>query len=790
MALAVLSMSIVAVALTAQKAGAAPLSQTTVITWNMQGEGGNGQPGAKYQQLKEYMLRAPVVLVQEAGSGPPSSLVDTGQSNPRIRSMGMQTADLDTYQFALWMPGTERLQTGPYSVYFLQTDSAGGANQGGRVNIMIVTRHVPDEVRVVHNRVQAGRNALGVRFGNSWYFTFHGLASLRNGGEGGGDSAAMIESIDDTVERWGIQDQRIYEWTVGGDFNVSPETLRTRLDNRDSENQRYPAFIYNTDGPTQRRGGNLDYFVSSERIPGVDTYLYPRVQSDHNPVQVGEIQSPQAPQRVWPSVVSVAGDSIPTGVNSPDGSGFREYVYDTMKAQEGLFRRDVDMVGSQRRGDMGDPDHEGHPGFRIDEISRVLDCSVPAYRPNLMLLMAGTNDLNENYFVDAAPERLGSLVDQIFDDAPETTVLVSTLVPSTKPGLQEKMDRFNAELPRIIEQRRAAGKRVMLVNMGELTTEDVDGSHPNANGYAKMAKAFVAATYLAEHEGWIQNPAQGTGQKCDPDTKAGPGWNPLGVIAPGMSSPEGRTDLVELNGDNRADYIRIGDDGTMRAALNTPGTEPGKPDWVEVQTGLPQGAYNPVRFADLNGDGRDDYLVWHTGGSFTFYANHSIQNNRILWEYRRIIAHPTPDIPLEAIRFADTDGDGRDDFLRVGDKGAVHAYTNIPTDHSTLLRWEEHLNWAPGVSYGSRDKLRLADVNGDRRADYLMVGGSGAVHAYLNNGGRENGGFIEKLHFVNETGYSGDKSVFRDISGDGRADYLVVYDGGSVRAWLNRGGNV
>ncbi|WP_327589543.1 hypothetical protein OHA25_22965 [Nonomuraea sp. NBC_00507] len=25
--------------------------------------------------------------------------------------------------------------------------------------------------------------------------------------------------------------------------------------------------------------------------------------------------------------------------------------------------------------------------------------------------------------------------------------------------------------------------------------------------------------------------------------------------------------------------------------------------------------------------------------------------------------------------------------------------------------------------------------------------------------------------------------------GDGRADYLVLYNGGSVRAWLNQGGN-
>jgi hypothetical protein len=61
--------------------------------------------------------------------------------------------------------------------------------------------------------------------------------------------------------------------------------------------------------------------------------------------------------------------------------------------------------------------------------------------------------------------------------------------------------------------------------------------------------------------------------------------------------------------------------------------------------------------------------------------------------------------------------------------------------------------------------------------------------ATINEGGSGNGGFTERLNFVNETGYPGPKSQFADISGDGKADNLVIYDGGSVLAWLNRGGN-
>ncbi|WP_405743519.1 VCBS repeat-containing protein [Streptomyces sp. NBC_01525] len=157
----------------------------------------------------------------------------------------------------------------------------------------------------------------------------------------------------------------------------------------------------------------------------------------------------------------------------------------------------------------------------------------------------------------------------------------------------------------------------------------------------------------------------------------------------------------------------------------------------------------------------------------------------------RHTANPAGDgVPQEAIRFADVNGDGRDDLLRVGENGSIHAYYNLSGDSSSGWRWEEHRNWAPGVFYGSRSMLRLADVNGGGRADYLMVGKRGAVHAYLNNGDKARRRFTEHRYFVKETGYPGDKVAFRDISGDGKADYVVVYGGGSVRAWLNRGGNM
>ncbi|WP_113699537.1 NPP1 family protein [Nonomuraea lactucae] len=489
------------------------------------------------------------------------------------------------------------------------------------------------------------------------------------------------------------------------------------------------------------------------------------------------------------------GDSITHGIGSSTGAGYR------LPLQASLTRLGaaVDMVGTLNDGPSGtsaDLDHEGHSGRRIDEIAHFAACAVPRYRPNLVTLHAGTNDMNQDFALSSAPQRLGDLIDQVLKDAPEATVLVATLVPSTKDGLQPRIDSYNARIPAIVKQRRDQGKHVLLVDMGAVSTADLaQPAHPDDNGYLKIAEAFTKGVLDADREGWLKDPgAEGTSGGCatqDAESALGPGWRALGVIAPGMSQPAGHTDLVELNGDNRGDYVRIAADGSVRAALNTP-AEPGQPHWVDQGIISPGRGHGPeaVRFADVNGDGRDDYLLVGEAGSVRAWQNNGPggADGPYHWSDLGVIAPGVSGIRREALRFADVNGDGRDDYLRTSDTGAIHAYINTQTS-AGVIHWVERLNWAPGVWYGSRDKLRLADVNGDRKADYLMVDSTGRTHAYFNDGGGGGGGFTPYLNFVNATGYPGDKSTFRDISGDGKADYVVIYDGGSIRAWLNRGGN-
>ncbi|MFG1811587.1 ricin-type beta-trefoil lectin domain protein [Streptomyces sp. NPDC049040] len=197
------------------------------------------------------------------------------------------------------------------------------------------------------------------------------------------------------------------------------------------------------------------------------------------------------------------GDSITWGVGSPSGNSYRGFLWNELAA-EGHAQ---DFVGSGRNGPMSDPDNEGHSGWRIDQIDSITDSVMAQYRPNVVTLEIGTNDLNGLYEVGTATDRLSALIDRITNDAPDATVLVGTLIVSNSGNEEPLRPAFNAKLPGIVQAKQAAGKHVRLVDMSALTTADLsDALHPNDNGFSKMADAFNAGVQAADAAGWIKPP--------------------------------------------------------------------------------------------------------------------------------------------------------------------------------------------------------------------------------------------------------------------------------------------
>ncbi|WP_405594421.1 VCBS repeat-containing protein [Streptomyces sp. NBC_01410] len=188
---------------------------------------------------------------------------------------------------------------------------------------------------------------------------------------------------------------------------------------------------------------------------------------------------------------------------------------------------------------------------------------------------------------------------------------------------------------------------------------------------------------------------------------------------------------MEINGDHWADSLKIFPDGSVRAALNTQGAD-GRIHWVDqgiIAPGVGQ-LGDSVRFADMNGDGLDDYLV-------------------------------------------------------VGSAGSMDAHIHIPN----TLTGSKIDTFATGTKAGPRARMRLGDINGDRKIDYLVVGRTGAVHAYVNHmTGMSDGNWTQHKYFAKESFYPDTTVAFHDVTGDCRADYLVV-QGGRIQAWENQGGD-
>ncbi|KAJ7469649.1 lipolytic enzyme, partial [Mycena latifolia] len=195
------------------------------------------------------------------------------------------------------------------------------------------------------------------------------------------------------------------------------------------------------------------------------------------------------------------GASITFGVGSSHGNGYRDDLYNLLAADGNT----VNMVGSQKGGDFFDPDNEGYPGFVITQVNDKGIAAMPVYRPNIVTLIVGTNDMLQNIDPAGAPARLSTLIQNVLDAPPLTLVVLATLPPNANADANTRINAYNAALPGVVANFVNAGRSVVLadchavVAVGDL----VDGTHPNDDAYARIGKVFYDAIQVAFAKGWI-----------------------------------------------------------------------------------------------------------------------------------------------------------------------------------------------------------------------------------------------------------------------------------------------
>ena len=260
-------------------------------------------------------------------------------------------------------------------------------------------------------------------------------------------------------------------------------------------------------------------------------------------VAVGPSGAATPPLRVYP-----LGDSITYGWTPTPGSpgGYRTFLDGELTRAEvahqfvGTSGANPSLTLTANRQTR----HDGHNGYRIDQIAANLDGTAGAYddrgghwltgtatrapiHPDIVLIHLGTNDVLKRFdptntyddpepldeaderarFVAAAADRLVGLVDKVLALRPNAVVLVATAIPADHTPITDRaLDEYAEAVRGAVGAHPAAGGRVRLVESHRAFLTDgeptpgllsEDGVHPTAAGYARLGQLFAEAVVAA-----------------------------------------------------------------------------------------------------------------------------------------------------------------------------------------------------------------------------------------------------------------------------------------------------
>ncbi|KAH8886549.1 hypothetical protein GQ53DRAFT_657685 [Thozetella sp. PMI_491] len=251
------------------------------------------------------------------------------------------------------------------------------------------------------------------------------------------------------------------------------------------------------------------------------------------------------------------------------------------------------------------------------------------------------------------------------------------------------------------------------------------------------------------------------------------------------------THYCDMNGDGTDDYIWVGPNGEIDIYLNI-GLRPYWENHQGVTTlGVPR---KTIHLADLDGDGRCDFLsVDKVTGAVRMWLNNWDGSSRT-WKFvdQGIVSgsagcsqgYGVIENDL-GVRFADLTGDKKADYLCIEKNGHVTGYLNRGMS-SGKVNFEDIGQIKIATNY-DRQNVRWNDVNGDGRADLLYIDNySGDTTVWLNAGEIPTGGSHFKWDIQGPLYKGWDRGSnmnFGALGGQGRADIIQVVPRSNT-AWV------
>jgi lysophospholipase L1-like esterase len=204
------------------------------------------------------------------------------------------------------------------------------------------------------------------------------------------------------------------------------------------------------------------------------------------------------------------GDSITEGFGATGNvGGYRIELF----SQAVAAGKNITFVGSLTNGPTTVANttfprkHEGHGGWTIAQISGIVAPTggtasvLTTNKPNIVLLMIGTNDINGNMDLPNAPSRLDTLIGQITSAVPSALVVVASIIPSQNDGTNRNFQTYNTAIPGVVSKAAAAGKHVVFLDNWAAFSADSsyktklmkDNLHPNDAGYVVLGQSWYKA---------------------------------------------------------------------------------------------------------------------------------------------------------------------------------------------------------------------------------------------------------------------------------------------------------
>ena len=202
------------------------------------------------------------------------------------------------------------------------------------------------------------------------------------------------------------------------------------------------------------------------------------------------------------------GDSITEGGSNGNSQPDRNASFIAYRGQLWTKLHDagytMDFVGSNYGGQdykdnndsTFDIDHEGHDGWKADQIDAQVTGFLNTNPADVVLLHIGTNDLNGGESIASTVTDVENILNKIKANNSDPSVIIARII--NRQTHDADTSTFNDQLNTMVQQRISNGDDIMIVDMEnsagiDYTTDMHDELHPNQTGYGKMADLWLSA---------------------------------------------------------------------------------------------------------------------------------------------------------------------------------------------------------------------------------------------------------------------------------------------------------